>query len=171
MTASGQRKKNRKRDAERRTQINNQKKLDKLKKFRKNVQYDKRGKVKDTKPKLISNIGKDADYGQRAAKLKQSMGGIGSMKDYKKTEKKAFKEAEKYQKKKKKEEDKKNKLKIKKNKTTGGGTTRTKSSTPTGYVRYKGKLVSTRTAQGKHAMNKLKAKKRAQDAAKKRLGK
>ena len=68
-------------------------------------------------------------------------------------------------------EKRKKRLKIKKNKTTGGGTTRTKSSTPTGYVRYKGKLVSTRTAQGKHAMNKLKAKKRAQEMAKKRLGK
>ena len=167
MTASGQRKKNRKRDAERRTQINNQKKLDKLKKIRKNVQYDKRGRVKDTKPNQISNIGKNADYGQRAAKLKQSMGGIGSMSDYKKTEKKAFKEADKFKKKQAKE-----KLKIKKDKerkTNTGG--RTKSSTPAGYVRYKGKLVSTRTAQGRHAMNKLKAKKRAQDAAKKRLGK
>ena len=167
MTASGQRKKNRKRDAERRTQINNQKKLDKLKKIRKNVQYDKRGRVKDTKPNQISNIGKNADYGQRAAKLKQSMGGIGSMSDYKKTEKKAFKEADKFKKKQAKE-----KLKIKKDKerkTNTGG--RTKSSTTAGYVRYKGKLVSTRTAQGRHAMNKLKAKKRAQDAAKKRLGK
>ena len=112
MTASGQRLKNRKREKEKREQLNNQKKLDKLKKIRKNVQYDKRGKLKKSKPKLISNIGKDADYGQRAAKLKQSMGGIGSMKDYKKTEKKAFKEAEKYQKKKKKDQDKKNKLKI-----------------------------------------------------------
>ena len=167
MTASGQRLKNRKREKEKREQLNNQKKLDKLKKIRKNVQYDKRGKVKDTKPKLISNIGKDADYGQRAAKLKQSMGGIGSMSDYKKTEKKAFKEADKFKKKQAKE-----KLKIKKDKerkTNTGG--RTKSSTPAGYVRYKGKLVSTRTAQGRHAMNKLKAKKRAQDAAKKRLGK
>ena len=166
-----QRKKNRKRQQEKRTQINKKKKIEEVKKIRKNVHTDSRGKVKNTKPKLISNIGKNADFGQRAAKLKQSMGGIGSMTDYKKTEKKAFKKAEKYQKKKKKEEDKKNKLKIKKNKTTGGGTTRTKSSTPTGYVRYKGKLVSTRTAQGKHAMNKLKAKKRAQEMAKKRLGK
>ena len=107
-----QRKKNRKRQQEKRTAINNRKKLEKLKKIRTNVQYDSRGKRKNNKPNLISNIGKNADFGQRAAKLKQSMGGIGSMKYYKKTEQKAFKEAEKYQKKKKKEADKKNKLKI-----------------------------------------------------------
>ena len=40
--------------------------------------------------------------------------------------------------------------------------------TPAGMVRYKGKLVSTRTAQGKAAMNRLKAKKRAQEMAKNR---
>ena len=171
MTSSSGRQKRRNETRNKLTQRLNERKLKELKKVRKNVKTDKRGRVIDTKPKQISNIGKNADFGQRAAKLKQSMGGIGSMTDYKKTEKKAFKKAEKYQKKKKKEEDKKNKLKIKKNKTTGGGTTRTKSSTPTGYVRYKGKLVSTRTAQGKHAMNKLKAKKHAQEMAKKRLGK
>ena len=46
-----------------------------------------------------------------------------------------------------------------------------KSRTPAGMVRYKGRLVSTRTAQGKNAMNRLKARKRAQEMAKKRLGK
>ena len=52
-------------------------------------------------------------------------------------------------------------------------TTKKKSGTrtPAGMVRYKGKLVSTRTAQGRVAMNRLKAKKRAQEMAKKRLGK
>tara|TARA_Y100000401_G_scaffold110691_1_gene108145 strand:+ start:41 stop:550 length:510 start_codon:yes stop_codon:yes gene_type:complete len=169
MTSSAGRQKRRYETRNKLTQRLNERKLKDIKKVRKNVKRDSRGKVIDTKPKQISNIGKNADFGQRAAKLKQSMGGIGSMKDYKKTEQKAFKKAEKYQKKKKKEEDKKNKLKIKKNKTTGGGSSRT--STPTGYVRYKGKLVSTRTPQGKHAMNKLKAKKRAQEMAKKRLGK
>ena len=56
---------------------------------------------------------------------------------------------------------------------TGSKSTKTekksKSKTPSGYVRYKGKLVSTRTAQGKNALNRLKAKKRAQEMAKKRL--
>ena len=166
MTASGQRKKNRKRASDKRTQINNQKKLDKLKKIRKNVQYDSRGNKKDTKPNQISNIGKNADYGQRAAKLKQSMGGIGSMKDYKKTEKKAFKEAEKYQKKKKKELDKKNKLKIKKNKstTTGGGGSRTPSGKGVRdkFVRFKGKMYRRGTPMAKKA--------EAAEAARKRLG-
>ena len=43
------------------------------------------------------------------------------------------------------------------------------SRTPAGYVRYKGKLLNTRTAKVKNAANRLKAKKRAQEAAKKRL--
>lgn len=170
MTSSAGRKKRRYETRNKLTQRLNERKLKEIKKVRKNVKRDKRGKVIDTKPKQISNIGANADFGQRAAKLKQSMGGIGSMKNYKKTEQKAFKEAEKFKKKQAKE-----KLKIKKDKerkaNTGGGSTRTRSSTPTGYVRVKGRLVSTRTAQGKHAMNKLKAKKRAQEAAKRRLGK
>ena len=162
MTASGQRKKNRKRASDKRTQINNQKKLDQLKKIRKNVQTDSRGKIKDTKPNQISNIGKNADYGQRAAKLKQSMGGIGSMSDYKKTEKKAFKGAEKYQKKKKKEEDKKNKLKIKKNKstTTGGGSA--KKGSARNFIKFKGKMYRRGTPMAKRA--------EAAEAARKRLG-
>ena len=45
------------------------------------------------------------------------------------------------------------------------------SKTPAGFVRYKGKLVSTRTAQGKKALNKQKARERAQAMARKRLGK
>lgn len=38
-----------------------------------------------------------------------------------------------------------------------------------GYVRYKGKLLNTRTAEGKKAANRLKARTRAQEMAKKRL--
>ena len=169
MTSSAGRKKRRYDNLNKITQKANQRKLKEIKKVRKNVQRDSRGKVIDTSPKQISNIGKNADFGQRAAQLKQSMGGIGSMKDYKKTEKLAFKKADKFKKKQAKE-----KLKIKKDKerkaNSGSGSTR--KNTPTGYVRVKGgRLVSTRTAKGKHAMNKLKAKKRAQEAAKRRLGK
>ena len=102
MTSSSGRQKRRYETRNKLTQRLNERKLKELKKVRKNVKTDKRGRVIDTKPKQISNIGKNADFGQRAAKLKQSMGGIGSMTDYKKTEKKAFKKAEKYQKKKKK---------------------------------------------------------------------
>ncbi len=47
-----------------------------------------------------------------------------------------------------------------------------KKSTPTDRIRVKGgRLLSTRTAEGRKAMNRLKAKKRAQEMAKKRLGK
>ena len=47
-----------------------------------------------------------------------------------------------------------------------------KSKTPTDRIRVKGgRLLSIRTAEGRKAMNKLKAKKRAQEMAKKRLGK
>ena len=51
---------------------------------------------------------------------------------------------------------------------------KTKSSTRKGYVvdpRNKGRKYSERTAQGKKLANKLKARKRAQEMAKKRLGK
>ena len=152
MTASGQRLKNRKREKEKREQLNNQKKLDKLKKIRKNVQYDKRGKVKDTKPNQISNIGKNADYGQCAAKLKQSMGGIGSMSDYKKTEKKAFKEADKFKKKQAKE-----KLKIKKNKERKAKTKVSRKGVHNmkGFIRKDGKIYSKRSRAGKELMKKL----------------
>ena len=40
---------------------------------------------------------------------------------------------------------------------------------PKGYIKYGSKFVSLRTAQGKKALNKLKAKKRAQEMARKRL--
>ena len=60
---------------------------------------------------------------------------------------------------------------LKKDKNKTGNKTKSKSGSRTkaGYVRYKGKLVSTRTAQGRKAANKLKARKRAQEMAKKRL--
>ena len=45
---------------------------------------------------------------------------------------------------------------------------RSGTKTPAGYVRYKGRLYSKRSAQGMKAMNKLKARKRAQEMAKNR---
>ena len=154
MTASGQRKKNRKLRREKSTQINNQKKLDELKKQRKNVQYDSRGNKKDTKPKLISNIGKNADYGQRQGKI----GNLPS--DYKKTEKKAFKKAETFKKK-----QAKDKLKIKKEKerkTTTGSKTTTGKGVRDRFVRYKGKMYRRGTPMAKKA--------EAAEAARKKLG-
>ena len=58
---------------------------------------------------------------------------------------------------------------LKKDEKKKGNKTKSGSRTKAGYVRYKGKLVSTRTAQGRKAANKLKARKRAQEMAKKRL--
>ena len=163
MTASAQRKKNRKRASAKITALSNEKKLRKLEKIRKNIKTDSRGNTKKTKPNLISNIGKNPDFGQRGAKLKESLGGIGSMENYKKTEKEAFKKAEKYQKKKKKEEDKKNKLKIKKDKsknsTTSSGSTK---GSARNFIKYKGKMYRRGTPMAKKA--------EAAEAARKRLG-
>ena len=117
-----------------------------LKKFRKNVQTDSRGKVKNTKPKLISNIGKNADYGQRQGKI----GNLPS--DYKKTEKKAFKEAEKFKKTQAKE-----KLKIKKNKERKAKTKVSRKGVHNmkGFIRKDGKIYSKRSRAGKELMKKL----------------
>ena len=141
-----QRKKNRKRQQEKRTQINNKKKIEELKKIRKNVQTDSRGKVKNTKPKLISNIGKNADYGQRQGKI----GNLPS--DYKKTEKKAFKEAEKFKKTQAKE-----KLKIKKNKERKAKTKVSRKGVHNmkGFIRKDGKIYSKRSRAGKELMKRL----------------
>ena len=88
------------------------------------------------------------------------------MENYKKSEKKAFKEAEKYQKKKKKEQDKKNKLKIKKDKNKNKSTSSSTSGTGTGvrskFIKYKGKMLRRGTPMAKKA--------EAAEAARKRLG-
>ena len=139
-----QRKKNRKRQQEKRTQINNKKKIEELKKIRKNVQTDSRGKVKNTKPKLISNIGKNADYGQRQGKI----GNLPS--DYKKTEKKAFKEAEKYVKNKEKENKKKLKVKDK------GKISRKGTHVMNKFIKHNGKIIKKSSVAGRELMKKLK---------------
>ena len=46
-----------------------------------------------------------------------------------------------------------------------------KIKTPKGFIRIKGRLYSTKSAQGKKLANRLKAKNRAKEMAKKRLGK
>ena len=150
-TAASQRLKNRKSQKEKREQLNNKKKRENLERIRKNIQYTKRGKLKNTKPKLISNIGKNADYGQRAAKLKESLGGIGSMPDYKKTEKKAFKEADKYVK--KKEKENKDKLKVSKNKDKPS---RKGTHVMNKYIKHNGKIIKKSSVAGRELMKKLK---------------
>ena len=132
----------------------------KRKELSKTTTTNKRGRQVDKK-KGLSNLPQE---GQRALLLKQGGHGMGA--DYKKTEKKAFKKADKYQKSKPKKENKGNKLKINKSKTTGGGGGGPK--TPAGYVRDKGRLYSARSAQGRKLANELKRKKRAKEMAKNR---
>ena len=136
-------------------------------KIRKLQASNKRGKVTGKK-KGLSNI----PVQERSAPVNKKAKGLSSLgSDYKKQEKKLSKIATE-------KSAKINKARYPKMGTYKGSGTeskstetkkKSKSKTPSGYVRYKGKLVSTRTAQGKNALNRLKAKKRAQEAAKKRL--
>ena len=131
-------------------------------KIKKLQETNKRGRV--TKKKTgLSNI----PVKERSAPVNKKSRGLSNLgSDYKKQEEKLSKKAT----------DKSariNKARYPEMGTyKGSGTktkTKSKSKTPPKYVRYKGKLVSTRTAQGKNALNRLKAKKRAQEMAKKRL--
>ena len=142
--ASTQRKKNRLSQKEKLTQKNNEKKRKNLDKIRSNIQYDKRGKQKKTKPNLISNIGKNPDYGQRQGKI----GNLPS--DYKKTEKKAFKEAEKYVKNKEKENKKKLKVKDK------GKISRKGTHVMNKFIKHNGKIIKKSSVAGRELMKKLK---------------
>lgn len=125
-----------------------QKKLKKL---------DSRGKV--TKggglKKQLANI----PAAEHDAKVNRKARGLSNLpSDYKKQEQKFSKEADK-------STPTENDTKAKSKKKSG-------SKTPAGFVRAKGgRLYSIRTAQGKKTLNKQKARKRAQEMAKKRLGK
>ena len=136
-------------------------------KIKKLQETNKRGRV--TKKKTgLSNI----PVQERSADVNKKSRGLSNLgSDYKKQEEKLSKKATK-------KSARINKARYPKMGTYKGSGTeskstetkkKSKSKTPSGYVRYKGKLVSTRTAQGKNALNRLKAKKRAQEAAKKRL--
>ena len=142
--ASTQRKKNRLSQKEKLTQKNNEKKRKNLDKIRSNIQYDKRGKQKKTKPNLISNIGKNPDYGQRQGKI----GNLPS--DYKKTEKKAFKEADKYVKNKERENKKKLKVKDK------GKISRKGTHVMNKFIKHNGKIIKKSSVAGRELMKKLK---------------
>ena len=119
-------------------------------KIRKLGVQNKRGRQVSTKKTGLSNI----PVQERSAPVNKKARGLSTLgKDYKKQEKKLSEAA-------KKSTPTKNDTKNKK---------RSGTKTPAGMVRVKGgRLVSTRTAQGKAAMNRLKAKKRAQEMAKKR---
>jgi len=139
-------------------------------KIRKLRSVDKRGKIVGQKKKLSTFKAQSSyDIAKQQSGSKTGMSNLGS--DYKKQEEKLSKKATE-------KSARINKARYPKmgtfkgeGKTTDTKTTTTKKSrtkTPTGYVRVKGRLVSTRTAHGKHAMNKLKAKKRAQELARNR---
>ena len=113
---------------------------------------NKRGKQVSTKKKGVSNI----PAAEGDAKVNRKARGLSNLpSDYKKQEQKFSKEADK-------STPTKNDKKTTSKKESG-------RKTPAGYVRNKGRLYSVRTAQGRKAANKLKAKKRAQEMAKKRL--
>ena len=112
---------------------------------------NKRGKQVSTKKKGLSNI----PAAEGMATVNRKARGLSNLpKDYKKQELKFSKEANK-------STPTKNDTKPKK-----------KSSTPTGKIRVKGgRLLSINSPEGRKALNRKKARERAQAMARKRLGK
>ena len=156
MTSSAQRLKSRKRQKEIRNQINNEKKLKKLQEERRGKRITTRKRVDGklvttsyyTGGNKISNIGKNADFGQRKGKI----GNLPS--DYKKTEKKAFKNAK---------QEKKKLIQERKDKKKGS------SSLKIGkYFTWKGKRYRSGSVTARKAENQMRARKRAQEMARNR---
>ena len=118
------------------------------------------GRSKTTVKKGLSNIPKE---GTRAGKLKMAGQGMSGLKNYKKDELKLSKAATKASAKLKKERNQKK---------NEGSSKSSATKTKTERIRGKGgRLLNTRTAEGKKALNKQKARERAQAMARKRLGK
>ena len=147
--------------------------LNKLK-IRRLGKVNKRGRLISTKKTGLSNI----PVQERSAPVNKKARGLSNLgSDYKKQEEKFSKKAtEKSAKINKARYPKMGTFKNKDGKSVADEkkTTETKTKTkigraPKGYIKYGSKFVSLRTAQGKKALNKLKAKQRAQAAAKKRL--
>ena len=152
MTASSQRLKNRKRQFEKRRD-------EKIKKLREGNKITSRKKVNGKIVKTTSSYGGSKisnmpKKGQRSLVLKAGGHGMGA--DYKKSEKKAFKEAEKYQKTKKKNvESKNNNVKSKdKSKPSKKGVHNMKN-----FISKDGKIISKKSRAGKELMKKLKIRK------------
>ena len=142
-------------------------------KIRKLRQVNRRGQITGQKKKMSTFKAQSSyDIAKQQSGSKTGMSNLGA--GYKKAEEKLSETATKKSARISKARfPKMGTYKGKSNTTDTKTTTKKKSGTrtPAGMVRYKGRLVSTRTAQGKNAMNRLKAKKRAQEMAKKRLGK
>ena len=136
-------------------------------KIRKLQEINKRGKATSTKKKGLSNI----PVKERSATINKKAKGLSNLgAGYKAAEKKLATTATQ-------DSAKRNKAKYPKMGTYKSSGTKSKSTetkkksetkTSSEYIKYKGKLISKRTAQGRNAANKLKAKKRAQEMAKKR---
>jgi hypothetical protein len=146
-------------------------------KIRKLRTVDKRGKVVGQKKKMSTFKAQSSyDIAKQQSGSKTGMSNLGA--GYKKAEKNFSEEAAKKSAKISKarypkmgtykNKDGKSVADEKKKKTTTGSSERY-GRAPKGYIKYGSKFVSLRTAQGKKALNKLKAKQRAQAAAKKRL--
>ena len=142
-------------------------------KIRKLRQVNRRGKITGQKKKMSTFKAQSSyDIAKQQSGSKTGMSNLGA--GYKKSEKKLSETATKKSARISKARfPKMGTYKGKSNTTDTKTTTKKKSGTrtPAGMVKYKGKFVSTKTAQGRIAMNRLKAKKRAQEMAKKRLGK
>lgn len=148
-------------------------------KIRKLQTKNKRGRVTSTTSKKMSNIAGDTANRLRAESMTSTIKGAnkGKLSTLGKGYKKAEKDLASKATKRTAEISKARYPKMGTYKGKGGTSVadekkKSKTKTPAGYVRGKGgRLYSTRTAQGKAALNRLKAKKRAQEMAKKRLGK
>jgi hypothetical protein len=132
--------------------------LNKLK-IRRLGNVNKRGRVVSTKKTGLSNI----PAAEGMATVNRKARGLSNLpKDYKKQELKFSKTANK-------STPTKNDTKVETNTNTKTGTKTKIGRAPKGYIKYGSKFVSVRTAQGKKALAKQKAKKRAQEMARKRL--
>ena len=149
-------------------------------KIRKLQDSSKRGRVK-TKKKVLSNIAGDTANKLRAESMYSTVktkGGMSNLgKNYKKSEKnlseKATKRTAEISKARYPEmgtyKNKDGKSVAEENKNKKSTSTKTYGRAPKRYIKSGTKFVGLKTAQGKKALNKLKAKKRAQEMAKKRL--
>tara|TARA_B000000609_G_C24159780_1_gene342901 strand:+ start:89 stop:607 length:519 start_codon:yes stop_codon:yes gene_type:complete len=147
--------------------------LNKLK-IRKLSQVNKRGRVVSTKKKGLSNI----PVKERSAPVNKKARGLSNLgSDYKKQEEKLSKKATKKSAQINKArypkmgtfKNKDGKSVADEKKTTSSGTQERYGKAPKGYIKAGTSFVSLKTAKGKAALNKLKAKRRAQEAARKRL--
>ena len=156
MSAQEKRKKSRLRIRDRYTQIAN------LKKLNDRRATDSRGRKK----KLKTGGANIPSQGQR--KLVLQAGGQGMGSDYKKSEQKAFKKAKDWQ---KSAEKKKitNKKKGNNNSESGSSNKRSSDLKAGKYFSWKGKRYKAGSVGARKAENQMRARKRAQEAAKKRL--